>query len=89
MNNSMWINMALAERCLRALLGLVVIFYLLAVPIFPAQFASCYLASLYLLLTALIAWDPLYALFYKVIQLTKITFNETARDIPTGYQVVV
>jgi len=88
MNNSMWINVALAERCLRAVLGLTVIFYLLAAPIFPALFASSYLVSLYLLLTALIAWDPLYASFYKATELTKITINETVRGLYSGHQTV-
>lgn len=61
-----WGNVAPAERWLRASIGLITIFTLLMVPVNSAFFAYSYLLSLYVLLTALIAWDPLYALFYKL-----------------------
>ena len=67
----MWTNIAPAERCLRAATGFGTIFYLLLVPSLPLFFALAYLASLFLLLTALIGWDPLYAVFYKITYILK------------------
>ena len=61
-----WGNVAPAERWLRASIGLITIFTLLMVPVNSVFFAYSYLLSLYVLLTALIEWDPLYAVFYKL-----------------------
>ena len=86
MDSFMWSNIALAERCLRASSGFFTIFYLLLVPGIPIVFAFAYLVSLYLLLTALIAWDPLYSIFYKVTKLLKITSNKPNNELVENYQ---
>ncbi|MDH5256545.1 MAG: DUF2892 domain-containing protein [Gammaproteobacteria bacterium] len=89
MSGSVLINVDLAERCLRGFTGLVTIFYLLVVPGLPLFFALSYMASLYLLLTALVAWDPLYALFYKVTDLFNLKMASTnrvmSRDLTEDY----
>ncbi|MDH3325697.1 MAG: DUF2892 domain-containing protein [Gammaproteobacteria bacterium] len=89
MDNTLWVNVALAERCLRAATALITVFYLLLAPGLPLFFALANLASLYLLLTALIAWDPLYALFYKVTQLLNIRSNDENRVLPSEYQLSI
>jgi len=75
MENYSWGNVALAERCLRASSGLVAIFYFLVTPVYPPILAFSYFISLYLLLTALVAWDPFYALFYKITQAFDFRFE--------------
>lgn len=60
-------NVTIAERNLRALIGLSILFFYLLSPVNPVVFALFVLFSLYLLTTALLAWDPVYALIYKVI----------------------
>jgi len=86
MDSYMWNNIALAERCLRASSGFFTIFYLLLVPGFPMIFAFAYLISLYLLLTALIAWDPLYSIFYKATKLLKITGSKPNNALVENHQ---
>ena len=89
MNGFMWTNIALAERCLRAFSGFFTIFYLLFWDFLPGStlfIALTYLASLYLLLTALISWDPLYSIFYKVTELLKITSNKPNRVLIENHQ---
>lgn len=89
MSRNIWVNVALAERCLRAATGFITIFYFLLVPSLPLFFALSYLTSLYLLLTALIAWDPLYALFYKVIQFLDIRSDDMSRVFTSEYRLSV
>ena len=75
MNNNIWTNISLAERFLRAIAGIIIIFYLLLIPGNTLFFALAYLASLYILLTVLTGWDPLYAIFYKVISLLNMNIK--------------
>jgi len=89
MESTLWVNVALAERCVRAVVGLVTIIYLLSSSTTPMLFALSYLASLYLLLTSLVAWDPLYGLFYKITRWLKIGVDGAAKVLPSGYQIAM
>jgi hypothetical protein len=60
-------NVTIAERNVRTVAGFVMLFYFFMSPVTPFSFALFVLLSLYLLATALVAWDPVYAFIYKVI----------------------
>jgi len=67
MDDYFYRNVTIAERYLRAIIGFSILFFYLLSPVNPLVFALFVLLSLYLLTTALVAWDPVYALIYKVI----------------------
>ena len=81
MNNEVWVNVTLAERCLRAIVAIVLILYFLLFPVVPLHIAFAGLVSLYLLLTSLVSWDPIYALFYKVAQVVFKVINVEDKSI--------
>jgi len=80
-----WNNVELAERFLRAAVGFFTILYLMIVPGMPLFFAMACVASLYLLLTALVAWDPLYSVIYKITALLNFNEHKAHNKMQTDY----
>jgi hypothetical protein len=71
-------NVTLAERNVRAIVGIAILTDLLLSPVVPFYFATLSLLSLYLLFTALVAWDPIYAVINRVLSWLHIGDKERA-----------
>ena len=63
MENTTWNNIGSYERSIRVMLGFAIVIASLAIPFQPSELAKLYLFDFYLLLTALIGYEPLYALY--------------------------
>ena len=67
MYKDIWVNVTTAERSLRTIVALAAILYFLILPSSPLFIAWSSLVSVYLLMTSLVAWDPIYSMLYKLI----------------------
>lgn len=63
MENTIWSNIGSYERTVRVMLGFALLVVSLEIPFQPLELAVLYLFDFYLLLTALMAYEPLYALY--------------------------
>lgn len=72
MSHHLFNNVTIAERNVRTLVGISLIIDQLISPIVPVFLTTFMLLAMYLLFTALIAWDPLYAFIYGIMRLLKL-----------------
>lgn len=87
--NYRWENVDLAGRFLRFILGVGILAGIFFIPIVPLTIAIGSLVSFYFLLTAMVAWDPMYSLFYSAWDLLTSKSMETRPVASNNAQMAI
>ena len=83
-------NMEFGEQVLRGGVGLIMIETVLLTPaLAPAVIAGLSLTALYMVFTAIMAWDPLYALGQGLQQRGEETVKASVTRLPSRSETVV
>ncbi len=83
-------NMEFGEQILRGGVGLIMIETVLLTPaVAPAVIAGLSLAALYMVFTAIMAWDPVYALAQGLLHRGEEPIKASVTPLPSRPETVV